>query len=395
MIATILAIALAGAPRSASEIRFEPEHLIRSVGNDTIRIALPAGDSATLEFSEGFIRLETRTTGARMHGNRLEMGWPEPGRHDLSLRSFVGRRSRALRVDVVPRRRLDLALRPVGTHPAAWTDSVTMSRLGEEVDRLLAGTGVTVRLHEADPVRLPPAPGFWDPEGDGHLDLLRNDDSLRPAPALDSLVGWLGRRQVVFPNIAIFQSPVRVGWALDSKVAAGDSTLRLANETTFPWRDGRGGIMRYVLQSPAGGHPDTFQVVGYSGDTMKIRTTSPDGRCRYAHDPATDIVLRPGQDNPAFGLSPSWRKGAAPLIVVPDAKKLDNPRQAARVVVHEVCHVLGLHHREEKTNLMSPVLRMDVETPILLPDQILQFHSGMESFRRPAPRDQSRGKSTL
>jgi len=355
-------------------IAIEPPSLVHFDAGDTLQIAFPAGDSATLEFKDGFRRLDARGNGARLTGRRLFVGSIGPGRRHLVLRNFLGFRSLVVRVDELPRRQLELVLRPVGIRPEIWTDSVSRAALAKEMNRLLLGTGIEIRITEGPSLKLPPSPAFWDPEGDGHLDLLRNDDSLRPAPALDSLVGWLGRRSVVFPNVVVFQSPVRVGWGLDSKVSPGDSTLVLANETTFPWRNGKMGIIRYVLQTPAGSSGDTFQVVGYDGNTMKIQTTSPDGKWQYTHSRDTDIVLRPDLDSPAFGLSPSWRHGAAPLIIVPDAHRLDNFCQSARVILHEVCHTLGLGHRDEKHNIMSPVLRMDVETPVLLPDQATTLH---------------------
>ncbi|MEK7395290.1 MAG: matrixin family metalloprotease [Fibrobacterota bacterium] len=375
MIATILTILLAWiAGPDDRGIVFEPANLIRCDANDTIQIAFPVGDSATLAFDDGFRRLDARAKGARLEGRRLRVGSIGAGRRHLVLRNFLGFRSLVVRVDELPPKRLDLVLRPTGTRPEVWTDSVSRAALAREMNRLLLGSGLEVRIQEESSIKLPPSPAFWDPEGDGHFDLLRNDDSLRPAPALDSLVGWLERHSVTFPNIIVFQSPVRVGWGLDSKVSAGDSTLVLANETTFPWRNSKLGIIRYVLQTPAGGSCDTFQVVGYDGNTMRIQTTSPDGKWQHAHSKDADIVLRPDLDSPAFGLSPSWRRGAAPMIIVPDAKRLDNSCQSARVILHEVCHTLGLHHRDEKQNVMSPVLRMDVETPVLLPDQAKTLH---------------------
>ena len=353
--------------------RVEPGDRLHATEHDTTWLVLPEGDTASVEFLDRFVRLESPAPGVKMDGARLRIGPARPGRRDLGIGSFVGRRSHLVRIEVVASRSLDLLLQPVGVRPTSWTDSATLAMLNLEIARLFLGTGIHPRLWLASPVRIPPSPAFWDPEGDGHLDLMRNDDSLRPSPALDSLVRWLEARNLVFPRVVLFQAPVRVGWALETAVKAGDSLLLLANQTTLPWRDRRGSVIHYLLASPTGCRLDTFEVMGYVGNTQKIRTTGNGGKWRHPHDPRTDIVLRPDLDSPAFGLSPSWHLGAAPLILLPDARKLADALQAARVIAHEICHTLGLHHHDNSSNLMSPVLRMDIPNPVLTPQQVLKL----------------------
>jgi len=355
----------------------EPSNRIASVRGDTLEIVVPAGDTATIRLRESLVRLDVPRQWSTLRGGTLRIASAPLGSHALRIRSMVGRATKTVVVHVVPRARIDLQLVPLAVSPTPWTDSVNLGILRQELSKLMDGSGIDLRVAPGALVSLPPGPGSWDPAGSGHLDLLRNDDSLHPAPALDSLVGWMGRRDLVFPKVAIFQDPVRVGWGLGRSALAGDTLLLLANHTTFPWRDGRGAAIRYTLGSAGGERLDTFQVAGYRGDTLRIRSTAPDGRFRFAHDLKTDFVLRPDQASPPFGLSPSWRRGAAPLLILPDGRRLDDAKRAARVLAHEVCHTLGLHHRDEKTNLMCPILRMDVERQVLSPDQVLLLHGNL------------------
>lgn len=346
---------------------------------DTTRIALELGDTASLEVGESSLRLDSRPDGIRLDGGRLWIRAVRAGRTDLALRSFVGRRARFVRVDAYPPRDLALILQVAGTRPAVWADSAGLRAVERELSRLFARTGIHPRLLASDPLRLPASPAFWDPDGDGNLDLVRNDDSAAPAPALDSLVRWLERRRIVFPRLVVLQVPVRVGWSLARDLSTSDSLVALSHGATLPWRDGRGSSFRYLLGSPSGERPDTFEVTGYVGERMRIRTTSPDGRLSHRHPAGTDLVLRPDREHPAFGVSPSWRDGAAPILVLPDSRKLEDARRAARVVAHEVCHTLGLRDLDDKTNLMSGILRMDVESPILRPEQAEKLHESLKS----------------
>lgn len=346
---------------------------------DTARIALELGDTASLELGESSLRLDSRPDGIRLDGGRLSIRALQTGRIDLALRSFVGRRARFVRVDVFAPKDLALTVQIVGTRPTAWADSAGLRAVEQEMSRLFVGTGIHPRLLPSDPVRLPPSPTFWDPDGDGHLDLVRNDDSSSPAPALDSLVRWMERRRILFPRVVVLQVPVRVGWSLARDVSPSDSLIALSNGATLPWRDGRGSSFRYVLGSPSGQHVDTFEVTGYVGDRMRFRTMSPDGRFSHRHPAKNDLVLRPDREHPAFGVSASWREGAPPILILPDARRLEDPRRAARVIAHEVCQTLGLHDLDDKTNLMSGILRMDVESPTLRPEQAARLHESLKS----------------
>lgn len=346
---------------------------------DTVRISLELGDTASMDLGESSLRLESRPDGIRLDGGRLSIRAVRVGRTDLALRSFVGRRARFVRVDAFAPKDLALTVQVAGTRPTAWADSAGLRAVEQELSRLFAGTGIHPRLLASDPLRLPASPAFWDPDGDGNLDLVRNDDSAAPAPALDSLVRWLGRRRIVFPRVVVLQVPVRVGWSLARDLSASDSLVSLSHGATLPWRDGRGSSFRYTLGSPSGERADTFEVTGYVGERMRIRTTSPDGRLSHRHPATTDLVLRPDRDHPAFGVSPSWRDGAAPILVLPDSRKLKDARRAARVVAHEICHTLGLGDLDDKTNLMSGILRMDVESPVLRPEQAAKLHESLKS----------------
>lgn len=346
---------------------------------DTARIALELGDSAAMDLGESSLRLVSRPDGIRLDGGRLSIQALRPGRMDLALRSFVGRRSRFVRVDVFAPKDLALTIQAVGAKPTAWTDPAGLRAVEQELSRLFRGTAIHPRLLASDPVRLPASPAFWDPDGDGHLDLVRNDDSSSPAPALDSLVRWMRGRGLRFPRVVVLQAPVRVGWSLARDVSPADSLIELSHGATLPWRDGRGSPFRYVVGSPSGRHTDTFEVTGYVGDRMRFRAMSPDGRFTHRHPARTDLVLRPEREPPAFGVSATWSQGAPPIVFLPDARKLEDPRRAARVIAREVAHTLGLGDLDDKTNLMSGILRMDVESPTLRPEQVARLHESLKS----------------
>jgi hypothetical protein len=374
---SVLTICLAIFGSWSTSTSIEPSNRSSSRRGDTLEIVVPQGDTATIHLGQSLVRLDGARSMANLRDGRLRIASDSPGSDTFRIRSLVGRPRKTVVVHVVPRRRISLALVPVAVVPSAMADSATMGIVNQELSILMEGTGIDLHTTTATPAILPKGPSFWDPTGSGHLDLLRNDDTLRPAPTLDSLVGWMGRIGLVFPKIAIIQTPVRVGWGLGRSAVPGDSLLLLANHTTFPWRDVRGRAIRYVLGNARGQHADTFQVEGYRGDTMRVRTNAPNGRFLFHHDLRTDIVLRPDQPNPPFGLSPTWRVGAAPLVVLPDGQKLEDPRRAARVIAREVCRTLGLAPRDEKSNLMCPVLRMEVQQQFLSPDQILSLHAAI------------------
>lgn len=49
------------------------------------------------------------------------------------------------------------------------------------------------------------------------------------------------------------------------------------------------------------------------------------------------------------------------------------------MIAHEVAHTLGLVDLDDKTNLMSGILRMDVESPSLRPEQVARLHESLKS----------------
>lgn len=371
-------LALAGA-LSAGEPSRPPEALVVSHRGDTTFAVVPEGVAARIPLPRWFVSFHRPPAGLRAAWNRVEVAASRPGRRELALRAVAGFRKHLVRIDVVPRRPLPLRLHPLGAKPVVWRDSALFAEVGAELGRLFEGTGIVPTLERGNPVALPPSPSFWDPDGDGHLDLVRNEGE-RGTPELDSLDDWIAGRKLSFPDLLLLQTPVRVGWSLAAPLRRGDSLLELAGRATLPWRDSRGAPVRYVVRSKTGANPDTFVVDGYEGDTMRVRTTARGGRWSRDHDPLAELVWRPDHDIPGFGITSSRRPDAAPLLVLPDADALEDPHRAARVIAREIGHRAGLDDVDAAQNPMSAILRLDIRKPTWLPDQVLRLQESLKSY---------------
>ena len=376
MIAVVLVFALR---LGCQDLSGAPDPAIVSHRDDTTFVVVPEGTSAKVPLGRWFAAWKSLPVGVRVVRNKMDIAPSPVGRRDLELRSYPWFDRHVVRIDVVPHRSLPLRLRPVGTSPVEWRDSATLGALETELVELFRGTGIHPTLAMGNPLTLPPSPSFWDPDGDGHLDLVRNAGS-EGAPELDSLDDWIAGRKLSFPDIILLQSPVRVGWSLGCTLHRGDSLLELANQATLPWRDAKGIPVRYVVRSKKGANPDTFVVEGYESDSMRIRTTGRGGRWSRDHAPETELVWRPDHDIPAFGISSSRLSDAAPILVLPDAKRLEDPRRAARVLAREIGHRLGLDDVDAPQNPMSGILRLDIRNPTWLPEQVLKLHESLKSY---------------
>lgn len=376
MIAAFLVLALRMGCRDPSS---PPDSFVVSRTGDTTFVAVPEGASAKVPLRGWFMAWKSVPSGVRLERNRLDVAPGEVGRRDIELRSFGWFRRHVVRLEVVPRRSLPLRLHPVGTSPVEWRDAAGLAAFETELTALFRGTGIRPSLAMGSSLALPPSPSFWDPDGDGHLDLVRNAGT-RGAPELDSLDDWIARRKLSFPDVVLFQSPVRVGWSLARPLRRGDSLLELADQATLPWRDAKGSPVRYVVRSKKGTNPDTFVVEGYESDSMRIRTTGRGGRWSRDHAPETELVWRPDHDIPAFGMSSLARIDAPPILILPDAKRLEDPRRAARVLAREIGHRLGLADVDAPQNPMSAILRLDIRNPTWRPDQVLRLHESLKSY---------------
>lgn len=375
MIASLLVSALR---LGCQDLSAASDAFVASRRGDTTFVVVSEGDSAKVPLHRWLLAWKSVPAGVRVERVRLDIAPGPVGRRDVELRSLPWLRRHVVRIDAVPHRSLPVRLRPVGTAPVEWRDSASLAALRAELAELFRGTGIHPALAMGSPLALPPSPSFWDPDGDGHLDLVRNAGT-PGTPELDSLDGWIAGRKSSFPDMLLLQSPVRVGWSLGGPLRRGDSLLELANQATLPWRDAKGLPVRYVVRSKKGANPDTFVVEGYEGDSMRIRTTGRGGRWSRDHAPETELVWRPDHDIPAFGMSPR-RAEAAPILVLPDAKRLEDPRRAARVIAREIGHRLGLADVDAAQNPMSALLRLDIRDPTWQPDQVLRLHESLKSY---------------
>lgn len=356
-----------------------PDSFVVSHRGDTTFVVVPEGASAKIPLRRWFVAWKSVPSGVRLERNRLDVAPGHVGRRDIELRSMLWMRKHVVRLDVVPRRSVPVRLRPVGADPVEWRDSAALAKLESELIELFHGTGIQPTLAMGNPLSLPPSPSFWDPDGDGNLDLIRNAGD-QGTPELDSLEDWIASQKLSFPDVLLFQSAVRVGWSLAGPLRQGDSLLELANKSTLPWRDAKGVPVRYVVGSKKGVNPDTFVVEGYDSDSMRIRTTRPGGRWSRGHAPEKELVWRIDHDVPAFGMSSIRYADAAPILILPDAKRLADPRRAARVIAREIGHRLGLPDVDAPQNPMSAILRLDIRNPIWLPEQVLHLHESLKSY---------------
>jgi hypothetical protein len=244
----------------------------------------------------------------------------------------------------------------------------------KESARLLRPSGIVLKLRRGDPVRLPRR---WDLDGNGRLDLWRNDDVGRASPEENALLRALMERGVVFPQMVLFQDPVRIGWALEERLKAEDTVLRLRSSAILPWRDKAGKVVQYALEGADGERSETFSVGSYPSGGIRIQGIGVRGGLRHDH-PASDLVVRLDGSHPAFGFTAS--DPASPSLLFVEPHGLGDPYWCARVLVRELGHALGLSDTSTPDNLMSAILHPELETPTLSVDQVLGLSRRLDSL---------------
>lgn len=333
---------------------------------DTLHLSLSPGDTAWLDDPSG------RTLAGRRGGipgtfvdGRLRIAPDREGSWVFRVGPRF-RRSRVVRLDVLPSRTLRSGIVQAGGLPM---EDAARARVRAEVNRLLAPLRTSVDLPDEGVLALPGgARPWWDREGDGHLDLRRNMDSTRPHPELDSLARWVRDRGAVWPAVVVVSLPTRTGWELGRNLVPADTVLFLARGANLPWRDERGALRTYVVSGRKGERADTFQVLSYGDGAHRVRWVGPASRARSAHPAASDWVTLPGFDPGAYGFTPWWLPGA-PVLVFPAASGRLSERALARILAREIARGLGLEPDPDGRNLMCPMVRPDVSDPLLRPDQ--------------------------
>lgn len=274
-----------------------------------------------------------------------------------------------------PRRELVAVVRAVGADPRgpAWS----LPEVQAEAARLLRPAGIDLRLRVDAPLELDR--GAWDLDGNRRLDLWMDEGPLQASPEETALRHRLRDLGMVFPQIALFQDSVRLGWPIRSPVRAGDTLLRLASSSPLPWRDRSGRTVRYALEGPRGERGEAFSISDYLPAGLRVQADGVRGGWKRDH-PASDLVVRPHGGVPPFG-STDRQDPSAPSIVFLEPGAMGDALRCARVVVHELCHALGLSDVAAQDNLMSAVLHMDVETPSLTPEQAAIMVRRLDSLR--------------
>jgi len=259
-------------------------------------------------------------------------------------------------------RALSVLVRPVGRAPRSprWS----LPDVEAEMKRLFRPAGIDFHLAVGRPLVLEPA--LWDLDRNGRLDLWRG--SLQASPEETVLRELLRDSGMVFPQVALFQDSLRLGWPVKGPVRTGDTLLQLASSTLLPWRDRSGRTVRYALEGPRGERRDPFTIADYPAEGFRIRASGPRGGWRHDH-PSGDLVLRPGVGVPAFGSTDGQDPTSASLVFL-EAGAMGDALRCARVLAHELGHAMGLADTSAPDNLMSAVMHMDVETPTFAPDQI-------------------------
>ena len=257
---------------------------------------------------------------------------------------------------------LSVLVRPVGRAPRSprWS----LPEVESEMKRLFRPAGIELRLAVGRPLVVEPA--LWDLDRNGRLDLWRG--SPRASTEETALRQLLRDSGMVFPQVALFQDSLRLGWPVKGPERAGDTLLQLASSTLLPWRDRSGRTVRYSLEGPRGERRDPFTISDYPADGFRIRASGPHGGWRHDH-PSGDLVLRPGVGVPAFGSTDGQDPTSASIVFL-EAGAMGDALRCARVLAHELGHAMGLADTSAPDNLMSAVMHMDVETPSLSPEQI-------------------------
>jgi hypothetical protein len=245
--------------------------------------------------------------------------------------------------------------------------------------RLFRPAGIDLGLAVGRPLVVQPA--LWDLDRNGRLDLWRG--SLRASPEESALRQVLRDSGMVFPQVALFQDSLRLGWPVQGPVRTGDTLLQLASSAVLPWRDRSGRTIRYSLEGPRGERRDPFAIADYPAAGFRIRASGPRGGWRHDH-PSGDLVLRPGVGVPAFGSTDGQDPSSASLVFL-EAGAMGDALRCARVLAHELGHAMGLPDTSAPDNLMSAVMHMDVETPTLTREQAAAMVRRLDSLRNGKP----------
>jgi len=272
---------------------------------------------------------------------------------------------------------LSVLVRPVGKAPRSprWS----LPDVEAEMKRLFRPAGIDLGLAVGRPLVVEPA--LWDLDRNGRLDLWRG--SLRVSPEESALRQVLRDSGMVFPQVALFQDSLRLGWPVQGPVRTGDTLLQLASSTLLPWRDRSGRTVRYSLEGPRGERRDPFTIADYPAEGFRIRASGPRGGWRHDH-PSGDLVLRPGVGVPAFGSTDGQDPTSASLVFL-EAGAMGDALRCARVLAHELGHAMGLSDTSAPDNLMSAVMHMDVETPTLTREQAAAMVRRLDSLRNGKP----------
>ena len=272
---------------------------------------------------------------------------------------------------------LSVLVRPVGKAPRSprWS----LPDVEAEMKRLFRPAGIDLGLAVGRPLVVEPA--LWDLDRNGRLDLWRG--SLRVSPEESALRQVLRDSGMVFPQVALFQDSLRLGWPVQGPVRTGDTLLQLASSTLLPWRDRSGRTVRYSLEGPRGERRDPFTIADYPAEGFRIRASGPRGGWRHDH-PSGDLVLRPGVGVPAFGSTDGQDPTSASLVFL-EAGAMGDALRCARVIAHELGHAMGLSDTSAPDNLMSAVMHMDVETPTLTREQAAAMVRRLDSLRNGKP----------
>jgi hypothetical protein len=341
------------------------------IRGDTLRAAVAVGDTVRIEAAD------RRDRAQRRDGMESAPGWvllvpTQPGRRTARLGSDW-----TIVWDAVPRRDLFVPIRAAGRSPRAiaWDQD----QVERESARLLRPSGIVLKLRLVDPVRLSLE---WDLDGNGKLDLWRNDEAGNSSPEEIALLRLLAERGVGFPEMVLFQDPIRIGWAVEGAPRAGDTLLRLRSSATLPWRDKSGRTVQYALEGADGERAETFSVGAYPVGGIRIQAGGVRGGLVRDH-PSSDLVVRPDMPHPAFGFTETAL--SSPSLLFLETQGLGDPYRCARVLVRELGHALGLSDTPSPGNLMSAILHLETETPTLTPDQVVALSRRLDSvggFRR-------------
>lgn len=360
-----LALVVASTALRAADLEIPRCDGVCQLSGGSLRIALAIGDTARIRWSDS--RSWKGPEGDVHVSGRTALVVPtRAGRRKYTLETFTGRNRIEIEIGSYRRESLALVLRPVGEFPAPrrWN----LAAVQMEVRRLYRRTGLDISLEDGIPIAHPRA--LWDRNHNGKLELWRNDDAGRTSDEGEALVGSLENRGMEFPEIALFQDPVVVGWTLAEPALREDSLLQLAGHEALAWREKDGTTLRYVLQGPHGEDPDTFVVAGYPRQAMRAKFTG--SRTGWSADhPVGHLVTKSGGERAAFGFVSLEHPDSPPILLLPSESET---LRDARVLAHELGHALGLEDTAAGDNLMSAVMRLDELDPVLTMDQVMDLH---------------------